>query len=217
MAVKPTNNPRRLSENRKIQMIKDKYFCKIFFGFIIFLVSLPTLSEPKIETKFSFYNIYPKTKVDIKRELHERTPIMLNGKKFRGDTQWYVNWRFKWKRKNGSCQIYSVNTDLSVQYTMPKIPNDFPVDSSIRDAFEKYYHALLKHEQGHKNSGLYAARDIEKELLSLGAFKNCQRLEKIANKKGKSIIEKYSKRDNEYDQRTAHGRSEGVNIDLYIN
>lgn len=202
--------------NLPIILMMKGTFCKIFFRFIFFLVSLPAISEPQIETKFSFYDIYPKTIVDIKRELHKRTPIIIKGKKFRGDTKWYVNWRFKWKKKNGSCQIYSVNTELSVQYTMPTIPNDFPVDSNTRSAFEKYYHALLNHEQGHKNSGLYAARDIEKKLLSLGIFKSCQKLEKIAHKKGKSIIERYNKRDNDYDQRTAHGRLEGVDINLYI-
>ena len=100
---------------------------------------------------------------------------------------------------------------------MPKIADDFPVGSDIRSSFDKYYKALLKHEKEHKNSGLYAARDIEKEILSLGAFNNCQKLEKIANNKGKNIIEKYNKRDKDYDQRTDHGRTEGVNINLYIN
>jgi predicted secreted Zn-dependent protease len=189
---------------------------KIFFGLIVFLISLTAISEPKMATEFRFYDIYPKTKGDIKQELYKRTPIILNGKRFRGDTKWHVNWKFKWKKKKGSCQIYTVNTDLTIQYTMPKISDDFPVDSGIRSSFDKYYKALLKHEQGHKNSGLYAARDIEKELLSLGEFNNCRRLEKIANNKGKNIIEKYNQRDKDYDQRTDHGRIEGVNINLYI-
>ncbi len=188
----------------------------IFLGLVIFLVSLTAISEPKIVTEFMFYDIYPKTKVDLKRELYKRTPIIYNGKKFRGNTKWNVNWKFKWKKKNGSCQIYTVNTKLTVQYTMPKISDNFPVDSSIRSSFEKYYKALLKHEQGHKNSGLYAARVIEKELKSMGAFNNCQSLEKAANKKGKEIIERYNKRDKDYDQRTDHGRLEGANINLYL-
>lgn len=189
---------------------------KTIFGFIIFLVSLTAISEPKIDTKFSYYDIYPMTKVDIKREMFKRTSIRDKGKRFRGETKWYVKWYFKWKKKNGYCQIYNVITDLTVKYTMPRIPINFPVDSNIRNSFNKYYAVLLKHEQGHKNSGLFAARDIEKELLSIGIYPDCKKLEKVANKMGKNIIEKYNKRDIEYDRKTRHGRLEGVRIENFI-
>ncbi len=189
---------------------------KKFFGFIIVLVSLTAISEPKMDKEFIFYDIYPNTKTELEREMFKRTSIIDNGERFFGDTKWTINWRFKWKKIKGSCHIYKVNTDLKVQYTMPRIPNDFPVDSGIRNSFNKFYDALLKHEKGHKNSGLFAARKIEKQLLSIGAYKDCKKLEKIANQKGKSIIEKFNKRDIEYDKRTRHGRLEGVRIDNFI-
>lgn len=189
---------------------------KIFFGFIISLISLTALSEPKKDTEFRFYDIYPKTKIDLKREMYNKTPITVNGRRFLGDTKWYVKWRFKWKKKNGNCYIYNVNTDLKVHYIMPRIPNNFPVDSKVRNSFNRFYRALFKHEQGHKASGLYAARDIEKKLLSTGGFNDCKKLEKSANKIGKNIIEKYNRRDKRYDQRTNHGRLEGVSIENFI-
>lgn len=185
-------------------------------GIILANILSPVAAEVKIETNFKFYAIYPTTKIDIKQELHKRTPIIINSKKFRGDTKWYINWRFKWKENAEGCQIHTVKAELAIQHTMPKIPDDFPVNSNTRNAFEKYYNALLKHELGHKNSGVDAAHDIEKELLSLGVFKSCQKLEQFANKKGKSIIEQYDNRDKKYDQITNHGRLDGVDIDLYI-
>ncbi len=189
---------------------------KYVLGFIIFLLSLSARSEPKINTKFNFYAIYPKSLVDIKRELKDKTTAIFNGKRFYGETSWYINWKFKFKEGNGNCQIYAVKTALSVEYIMPKIPDNFTVDPNIRNSFEKYYQALLKHEQGHKSSGLHAAQEIEKKLSSINTFRNCQKLENFANKKAKSIIKKYDRHDREYDERTDHGRLEGVDVDLYI-
>ena len=81
---------------------------------------------------------------------------------------------------------------------------------------ERFYSVLLKHEEGHKDSGLYAARDIEKALLSLGSFNDCQELEITANQTAKKIIQKYNKRDKDYDRKTDYGRLQGVSINNFI-
>jgi len=179
---------------------------RIFMFFIIFLASFSVSSEPKISTEFNFYTIYPTHKKDLEPEMRERTPIEKEGIKYNGHTHWKVNWTFQWKEASELCQISEVNTYLIIKYTLPRIPSDHTVSSTVRHTFDKYYESLFKHEQGHKDSGLFAARDIEEALLSLGLFKDCNCLETVANKIGEEIIGKYNKRDKDYDTRTNHGR-----------
>ena len=85
-----------------------------------------------------------------------------------------------------------------------------------RTIFNNFYAALFKHEQNHRDSGLYAARDIEKALLNLGSFPNCQKLESAANQKGHQILQQYVQRDIDYDKRTDHGRLEGVMVNNFM-
>ncbi|MEM8675835.1 MAG: DUF922 domain-containing Zn-dependent protease, partial [Cyanobacteria bacterium P01_G01_bin.67] len=194
---------------------------KAIFKFLIFCsflpISSPVLSEPSVTTKFKFYDIYPQTKSDLGKEMYARTPIVYQGKKYDGYTSWYVNWRFGWRQKNGLCKISSVNTKLDIGYTMPRLPQQYQVDSTVRNAFDRYYSVLFEHEQGHKDSGLYAAREIERELKSLGSFHNCQKLETAANQKAHKIIKKYNERDRNYDLQTQHGRLQGVDLNNFIN
>lgn len=188
----------------------------MFFVFFILLISSIAYAEPVIDTRFNFYKIYPSSKNDLSKEMHKRSPIRKNGKTFKGNTHWYVKWTFKWKRKNGICSITKVDTSLTVTYTMPQIAKGYEVTQSIRQSFENYYTSLLNHERGHMKSGLFAAREIEKSLLSLGSFKSCQRLDETANALGHKIIKKYNKRDKEYDKKTNHGKTEGVDINNFI-
>ncbi|MEM7760935.1 MAG: DUF922 domain-containing protein [Cyanobacteria bacterium P01_A01_bin.40] len=69
----------------------------------------------------------------------------------------------------------------------------------------------------HKDSGLYAAREIERELKSLGSFHSCQKLETVANQKAHKIIKKYNERDRNYDLQTQHRHLQGVDLNNFIN
>lgn|GEM_PF-6228368 len=75
---------------------------------------------------------------------------------------------------------------------------------------------MLAHEGGYKDSGLYASREIEEELLSMRSDADCSRLRETANQKAHQIIQKYQQRDRNYDRRTEYGRLQNVDIDNFI-
>lgn len=58
----------------------------------------------------------------------------------------------------------------------------------VLSSFQGYFQALMKHELGHKDSGLFAAREIESALLELEADTDCNRLSAAANRIGRKII-----------------------------
>ncbi|MGL5033422.1 MAG: DUF922 domain-containing protein, partial [Microcystaceae cyanobacterium] len=61
-----------------------------------------------------------------------------------------------------------------------------------------------------------AAQEIEKSLLNLGTFPNCQELKAKANRVGDRLIKKYAQRDIDYDLRTEHGKKEGVMLQNFM-
>lgn len=180
------------------------------------LLSISVTAEPTVKIDYKYYSIYPKTKWDLNKELNERSPIIFQGKSYRGYTKWFVKWQYRWWKTNKDCKITTVNTTLDVTYTLPKIPSNHPADAEARQVFQRYFNALFKHEENHKNSGLFAARTIEKSLLNLGTFPNCPSLKVAAESKAQQIIQQYRQRDIDYDRQTDHGRKEGIMIENFL-
>ena len=201
------NSSQTLYEGRKM---------RAFIVLFILLISSSAYTKPVIKTLFSFYDIFPTSKHDLSREIQKRSSVEMDDQIFAAHTLWHVKWEFKWQRKNGLCTITSVKTFLRVIYIMPQIAKDHKASKAIRQSFANYYKSLWAHEKNHMKSGLYAARDIEKELLKLGSYKSYARLDEIANKTVNKIIKKYNKRDEEYDKKTNHGKNEGIDINNFI-
>jgi len=188
------------------------------FGLLLALfAAVSTYAEPVVTTSFEYYDIKPAQRSDINNEMSDKSPIRQGSSTFLGLTKWHVKWRFNYKMSTaGLCSITKVSTTLDVKYTMPRIAEDFAVKADVLTAFNRYYEALMLHEEEHKNSGLYAAREIEAALPKLETDTDCDRLVNTANSLGHKIIKKYYKRDADYDKKTDHGRLEGVDINNYI-
>ncbi|MEB3310800.1 MAG: DUF922 domain-containing Zn-dependent protease [Snowella sp.] len=189
---------------------------KFYWLPILLLLCLPVKAEPITDIQYRYYSIYPQQKADLEREMQTRSPIIVNGKKFKGYTKWNVNWKFWWYESPNSCRITKVKVFLNVTYTLPQIPKNHVTTAETRTIFNQFYNALFKHEQNHKDSGLFAARDIENALQNLGSFPNCQQLELVANQRGHQIIQQYAQRDRDYDKHTDHGRLEGIMLQNFM-
>lgn len=185
---------------------------RLLLPILVLLWSDPLFAEPLVNIAFEHYDIYPTAHKDLRNELIRNSPIKKSDQIHFGHTAWTVEWRFKWRKQNGQCKINQVTTSLDVTYILPRIAPGFSIDSKLEKSFNRYYDLLFAHEQEHMKSGLYAARDIEAALLNLKSFEQCNVLDKHANATGHALIEKYKERDREYDRKTRHGKSEGVDI-----
>lgn len=190
-----------------------KILTKLITTIAIWFIAPPLKSEPSLKIDYKFYDIHPVEPQELYREMHQQSPIIYNGKKFVGFTNWRVTWKYSWQTRNEQCQIKTVSTDLQVVYTMPRIHSSHSVTPQVRQKFDRYYADLLQHEKGHKDSGLYAAREIEQSLLDMQPLKSCKRLSQSANYRAEQIIKKYNQRDLNYDRLTEHGKLQNVNLD----
>ncbi len=186
----------------------------------VFLVSLLgsnyLLATPIVATQYNYYHIFPKSLGDLKKELNNNSPIKVNNIIYFGQTHWLVKWNFKWRQQSGICTITSVDTTVNAVFTMPAIPREHITGVDVRRAFSNFSEVLMKHENEHFKSGLNAAQEIELRLIENKNFENCKDLEFWANDKAKKIIEKFNKRDLEYDKTTNHGETEGAKIEKFI-
>ena len=143
-----------------------------------FLLSpLSAQAEPKITTTVDYYLVTGATGRALKDQMKERGPKNLWG---------YTKWKVRWNR---DCKV-----SVSIRYVLPLLNSrDLLSDTRLAD-WRKMRAALIRHENGHGQHGINAAREIEAA--------EC--------KGGKAITKKWSTQGAVYDAETRHGRSEGV-------
>jgi len=93
---------------------------------------------------------------------------------------------------------------------MPKWKDYRKANRAEQKKWDKYYNALMEHENGHKEIAIAAARKIESELLTLSNFADKHSLERHANFKAKMIIRESRKHQKQFDIETQHGLTTGV-------
>lgn len=182
------------------------------------MLILPSMlfSEVKISTTTKYYNIYPKSKKDLKRALFDKTTITVGKKKYLGLTQWRIKPKYWFNMENNVCKITTADVLVKITFTMPKIASRHHVDYNTKNAFNRFYKKLFAHEKNHKKYAIKAARAINKKLERLKVSKNCDKLKKAGKKASDRIMKKYSKQSSDYDKRTDHGLKEGASIDRFI-
>ncbi|WP_168708497.1 DUF922 domain-containing protein [Hydrogenophaga sp. PAMC20947] len=169
----------------------------------------PALAEVSESLQYRYYTVSPYGKEALWQAMDRASPIREKGQVFRGDTRWQVVWDLRWEQgTSGRCALTRVQTTLHATITLPQISGDW--DAGTRARFIRYATALRQHELGHVDSGREAARAIDRRLSAFPVMSSCHALEQAANAAGFELLEQARQRDLALDQRTGHGRSEGV-------
>jgi len=180
------------------------------------LFSNSVVASSEIDVQFEFYDIFPRVKTDIKAQLQKNTPIIHKNTKYHGRTFWQIEWSIAWKKTNGICYINSNKTKLNVLFEMPRISASYSASDPVIVTFDKYYEALLMHENGHMNNGTKALKAIEMLLSNFKSYSDCQVLNKEVKNSIAQIISQYKSHDVAYDSQTEHGKLQGVLLSNFM-
>ena len=186
-----------------------KYVQKAFSSLML-LSSLLLFSEPRISVNTKYYRLYSSSQSELRREMNKKGIHWTDGKTYDAFTTWFVKWEYEYYSSPGYCILDQIDVSVEVEYTLPKCAMQFLQGQETRRKWLKYIKALKKHEQGHGNFGISAARDIEKALLDIGSRSRCNTLGVEANAIGYRILDNYRKIELEYDRTTGHGKTQGA-------
>ena len=156
------------------------------------------------------YAIRGKTAHDLRQEMRAKGPPGAGGRRFDGYTKWDVDWRYWYRQRGGMCTIDRVQIKVKITTTLPVWQNEQDADDQTRTRWHRYREALVRHEDGHRQHGLAAARDVDRTLKALAAEKSCDALGAKANESAKAIIGGYNQRDLDYDRDTNHGATQNA-------
>ena len=101
---------------------------------------------------------------------------------------------------------------MRVVFTLPRWANAEAAAPEVLQRWHGYYRALRLHEDGHRDNGIEAAREIERSLRDLPAAEACAAIDQSASLAAKDILRKYNARDRDYDAQTRHGATQGATL-----
>lgn len=165
--------------------------------------------RPVITSTMTTYNIYGATAVEIRKSLNSNSPISIGNIPYDAFTKWHVTWNFSYQHNIDGCYVTNAATAVHIEMTMPWLRT--PIQGKVKQQWERYIRALLQHEHGHRDIGIAAANKIERELL-LMKYSDCNRFEKKGHDMAHRIIDRYLKKEQNYDRTTQHGKTDGAHF-----
>jgi len=170
----------------------------------------PVSAEPLMRVHTSYYYVDGPSATVLAAQIEQKGPPDADGKRYAGKTKWDVQWKFKHEQHGVTCEMKEVAVAVGVAQTLPRWRSEKKGVAALKTRWQQFTDALKRHEDGHKDHGVAAGREIEAALLAAKPASNCEDLAARANSAADAIVKKYQKLDQEYDRKTGHGRSEGA-------
>jgi len=186
----------------------------LVFTYLILFSSL-THANPKVIEITNEYIVIAKKPSSLSQVLNDASPVKEDGKIFHAHTDTYVDWKYWWTKRSDYCKLNRVETTVQITYILPKLDISTR-NTKVKKIWKKYLPAVVKHEKGHANIAINAAKEIEVELIKMEAYRNCDELSKKANQKAKAILNKYKPQHKTYDIKTDHGKTQGADLGFYM-
>jgi predicted secreted Zn-dependent protease len=124
-------------------------------------------------------------------------------------TRWRVTWKYTLE-ESGSCRLKSFRVDVTAKIRMPRWANRDASPPKARASWDAFNDAMRKHEEGHRDHGVRAGRELARQIRTLGSRSDCRRLRADVDMTGDRVIATFQAEDNEYDRVTRHGISQGA-------
>ncbi len=168
-------------------------------------------ATPVVKVRYAYYAITGNTARELRSQMSRKGPSdRITGERYDANTDWFVRWSYRYASKNNQCAITSVSSTVDIVFTMPQWQSAKTAGRSLRNEWQQYIRALQLHEDGHKNNGIAASKDIIRTLRTLPAYSSCQMLEAAANTTAHKTVKRYNQKDIEYDDVTRHGYTQGA-------
>jgi predicted secreted Zn-dependent protease len=180
---------------------------------ILALLAPPSaLGEPMIRVHTSYYYLDGGSAAVLAGQIDQSGPVGPDGEHHPAKTKWDVQWKFKREQLGVNCSMGEVAVAVGIAQTLPKWRGESKARSALRTHWEKFFAALKRHEERHKDRGIIAGREIEAAIRAVKPASNCEALDAAANTAAEEILDKHRKLDEEYDRKTGYGRTEGATL-----
>ena len=191
--------------------MKKSFLYSVCLG--VLAMTSAAFAEPTIQKNVEYYDVKGIDPAFVVDEMNAKGPEDMNsGNRVWAHTRWRVKWNVDYNEQNTSCVMNNIRTSVTVDFVVPRWVDRDKAKPYMQKKWDAFYLALQKHEQQHAMHGVQAAREIEAALNTIGEKRLCSQIKKMAKPLADGIIKKYSDMDIVFDDKTDHGKNDGVHL-----
>ena len=169
------------------------------------------LEAPEINDSIEYRDIVGNSENALADALKQVGSASASGDRFAASTRWQLRWNFRVEQQPGkSCVLASAKTELDIHMTLPRWtppPNASPV---LVKKWNTFADALRKHEDGHRDIAIEAARVITDRAGAAQSEADCATLKKRLQRIADDTLREYKDKESSYDVTTLHGQTQGA-------
>ena len=166
------------------------------------LADLPANAPAPAQISVTTYQVDGRTPRDVRRSLNQRRPADASDARHDALTSWrfHIDWSTD---ASGDCVPATVTVLPVILITLPSLKDEHRRTGRLRHAWTRYLRRLEVHERHHAHLVAMGAAQMQTEMRSASS---CGDMVRASDRWRSEIL----KANSDYDERTDHGRSEGV-------
>jgi predicted secreted Zn-dependent protease len=156
------------------------------------------------KVEWEFFDLTPVQMESLAERADAGTPLSHALMRFRGNTDWRLDWDYRARDEIMRCSVDKVLLTLTIRHRLPQLPKEDLPEDVVR-VFGPVYKALHAHEQQHAGHARAAAREVDRVMRMLPAQESCDILEKRLRVLVGKVLDDYRDRDERFDTDTDFG------------
>lgn len=185
------------------------------FGVLVALfaarASAAELEAPVIRDTVEYRDIIGSSQGALADALKQVSSTNKSGDRFAASTRWQLRWNFRVEQHPGAaCELASAKTELDVNMTLPRWMPPQNASPVLVKRWNTFADALRKHEDGHREIAIEAARVVVDRVGNAPPERNCATLKKKLGRIADNTLREYKDKESSYDVTTMHGQTQGA-------
>lgn len=166
---------------------------------------------PKINDTIEYRDISGNNQDALAAALRQVGSSNQNGDRFAASTRWQLRWNFRVEQHPGaSCGLASAKTELDIHMTLPRWMPPKKASPVLVKRWNTFADALRKHEDGHRDIAIEAARVVTDRVGAVPSENDCATLKKRLERIADDTLREYKDKESSYDVTTMHGQTQGA-------
>ncbi len=162
-----------------------------------------------------YYDIRGRTPSELRKAMDAQGPMNPVGKKrFDGRTDWTLRWTYKWDGKlakqAGLYRLSEWTVDVKSTIILPRWVELDEANPLEQRRWQVYSARLKLHENGHAKLAERAGDAVNRAFANIKVYPSSKKLKEAVRLKAQEILKLHRAMELEYDQKTDHGKKQGV-------
>jgi len=152
-------------------------------------------------TEVQWFAVRGTTRQQIRASMLETAPYSeQRASRVWGQCAWRIRWEFKHRQEAASCRIGEMTLSVHATMKLPRWEDEAYAPAELQGQWRDFAKRLRQHEDGHKNNGIAAARDLARRLRGLPEARTCEELNAEITRAHERVRNEYAQLDLAFDR-----------------